>query len=243
MHFIELVDASRDVTGVSGRLAKIERLAAVLKSASPEEVETAVAFLSGTTRQGRIGVGHAAIAGASDAPAADGATLAVRDVDGAFAAVSGLSGQGSARERTRILRELFARATRAEQDFLRRLLYGELRQGALEGVLVEAVARAAAVDSRVVRRAVMMAGDLGAVAHAALTGGGAALGAMSIQLMRPIQPMLADSANDVAEAIEQLGDASVEYKLDGARVQIHKAGDAVRLFSRTLNDVTDSAPE
>jgi DNA ligase 1 len=243
MRFTELVSTSEDVAGTGGRLEKIGRLARLLERLGSEDIETAVAFLSGTTRQGRLGVGYAAISAASDVTPQAEPSLDIHDVDAAFAALSEVGGKGSARERTRVLRDLFARSTRAEQDFLRRLLFGELRQGALEGVLVDAVARAGKVSAARVRRAAMMSGDLGQVAQALLTQGEAALDAFVVQLMQPVQPMLAESAGSVDEALEQLADATFEYKLDGARIQVHKADDEVRLYSRTLRDVTDAAPE
>jgi DNA ligase-1 len=243
MRLSALVDTSADVSGVSGRLEKIRHLADFLGRLAEAEIEPSVAFLSGTTRQGRIGVGYAAIASASDVTPAGAATLDILDVDRAFTTLTQVSGKGSAGERARILRSLFERSTAGEQDFLRRLVHGELRQGALEGVLVEAIARAGQVDAARVRRAAMMSGDLGPVARAALTGNAAALDAFVVQLMRPVRPMLAETGDSVAEAVAALGDASVEYKVDGARVQIHKTGEDVAIFSRTLNDVTPSAPE
>jgi DNA ligase-1 len=202
-----------------------------------------VPYLSGGTRQGRLGVGHHLIADASSARPAEDATLTIADIDRALATIAAASGKGSAAARARVLRDLFSRATAGEQDFLRRLLYGELRQGALEGVLIDAVAKASGIAVARIRRAAMMAGDLGAAARAALVEGDAALDRFSVRLMSPVQPMLADSESSVDAALERLGDAALEYKLDGARVQLHKAGDEVRLFSRTLNDVTASAPE
>ncbi len=246
MQLLALVDAADAVAATSRRLQKITRLAAVLQAAGPAEVESVVAFLSGGPRQGSINIGHAIISAASDTTPADTATLTISEVDAAFDMLARVQGQGAARERASRLRELFARATRPEQDFLRRLLYGELRHGALEGVLVEAVAKAAGVSADVVRRAAMLAGSLTAVARPALEGGERALGVFSVQVMRPIQPMLAQSANSVDEALGELGppdNVALEYKLDGARVQIHKAGSDVRIYSRTLHDVTDSAPE
>ncbi len=239
----ELVATSASVAETSGRLDKIGRLADLLTRLSRAEIRIAVAFLSGEVRQGRIGVGYAAIAGASVAAPADTPTLTLEEVDRAFAALAGVTGKGSAAERTRRLRQLFERATRDEQDFIRRVISGELRQGALEGVLVEAVAKASRISAAHVRRAAMMAGDLGHVAEAALTEGESALNALSVTLMRPVQPMLAESGESVEAALADLGDASVEYKLDGARIQVHKQDDDVRLFSRTLRDVTDAAPE
>jgi DNA ligase-1 len=240
---IVLVDAADAVATTSRRSDKIARLAAVLQAVGPAEAEAAVAFLTGSPRQGSIGVGQAAISNASDVAAAGTPTLTLTDVDSAFGALAGIQGPGSARERAARLRDLFARATRVEQDFLRRLLYGELRHGALEGVMVDAVAKAAGLGVHVVRRAAMMAGSLGTVARPALEGGESALGLFTVQVMRPLQPMLAQSANTVDEALGELGVASLEYKLDGARVQIHKAGGDVRIYSRTLHDVTGSIPE
>jgi DNA ligase-1 len=243
MRLAVLVETCAGVAGVSGRLEKIRRLADLLTRLDEAEIEPAVAFLSGATRQGRIGVGYAAIRAASDVASADTPSLEISDVDAAFAALVDVSGKGSGAERGRLLRSLFGRSTAAEHDFLRRLLFGELRQGALEGVLVEAIARAGRVDAARVRRAAMMAGDLGPVARAALTAGNDALDAFAVQLMRPVRPMLAESGDSVGDAIRDLGDAALEYKIDGARVQVHKSDDDVRIFSRTLNDVTASAPE
>ncbi len=243
MQLAEVVITSRDVARLSGRLEKTARLADLISRTPLEEIETVVAFLSGGIRQGRIGTGYRAIAAAADVPPGDTAALSVGEVDRAFQGLAGLTGRGSAAGRTAALRALFARATRDEQEFLRRLLYGELRQGALEGVLLEAIARAADVPASALRRAAMLAGDLGTVAHAALTSGAAGLDALAIQLMRPVQPMLADSESSVDAALDRLDAASLEYKLDGARIQVHKAGDDVRVFSRTLREVTDAAPE
>lgn len=238
----ELVAASAAVAEVTSRLEKTARLADFLVRVPAEVIEIAVAFLSGSPRQGRIGVGAATVEAADVAPAPAPA-LELAEVDRVFERVAAASGEGAAATRVRLLRDLFARATRAEQDFLRRLLCGELRQGALEGVLTEAVARAAGVALPRLQRAVMVAGALEPVARAALAGGEAALDAFAVRLMHPVQPMLAESAPDVADAIGRLGEAALEYKLDGARIQVHKAGDDVRIFSRSLRDVTAAAPE
>jgi DNA ligase-1 len=243
VQFVDLVAASAAVASVSSRLEKIGRLKELLARLGPEEIEMAVAFLAGSTRQGRVGVGYRAIASGSDVPPAAEPTLTVGDVDRAFESLASVAGAGSVAARGRTLADLFGRATRDEQDFLRRLLFGELRQGALEGVLMEAIARAAGVSATKLRHAAMMTGDLGPVARAALTSGPAALDAVVVQLMRPIQPMLADSGDSVADALDRIGDAAVEYKLDGARIQVHKSGEEVRIFSRALRDVTDAAPE
>jgi DNA ligase 1 len=243
VRLVDLVETSAAVAGVSGRREKTARLADLLARLDAGDVEVAIAYLSGATRQGRLGVGYAAIQGASDVAPAEHATLDLRDVDQVFTALAGIEGKGSGAERSRQLRGLFARATRDEQEFLRRLLFGELRQGALEGVLIDAVARAAKVRAAAVRRATMAAGSLGPVARAAFAGGERALDAFVVQLMRPVQPMLAASAESVEQALEQLGDPALEYKIDGARVQVHKDNDEVRIFSRTLRDVTVAAPE
>ncbi len=243
MRFVEIAQTSADVAALSRRLDKIARLAAALAPLGPEEVEAAVAFLSGSTRQGRIGVGHAALAAAFDLSPADHPTLTIREVDEVFAAIAATTGKGAAGERTRRLAALAGRAISVEQDFLRRLLYGELRQGALAGVLVDAIARASGVPAATVRRAAMLEGSLPAVARVALHGGDRALSDAAVKVMRPVQPMLAGSRNELDEALADLEAPTLEYKLDGARVQVHKDGDAVRIFSRTLNDVTASAPE
>jgi DNA ligase-1 len=243
MLLAELAGTSSAVAETSGRLDKTGRLAELLGRLAPVEIPIAVAFLSGEARQGRIGVGYAAIANASAATPALQPTLTLEDIDRAFTDLAGVAGKGSAGERARLLRRLFEQATREEQDFIRRLMAGELRQGALEGVLLEAVARASRIPAGRIRRAAMMAGDLGLVAEAALTQGERALDAFAVQVMQPVQPMLAESGESVEAALGDLGDASVEYKLDGARIQVHKQDDQVRLFSRTLRDVTHAAPE
>lgn len=243
MRFADLVATSERVAEASGRLEKVGLLAELLSRLAPEEVETAVVFLSGTPRQGRIGVGPAALAQARPQEAAAEAILTVAQVDRALAEVAGLSGPDSGTAKVERLRRLFARATPPEQDFLLRLLFGELRQGALEGVLAESVARASGVSPRKVRRAVMMAGDLGAVARAALAAGEAGLAGFSVRLFQPVQPMLAQPADGASAALERLGEAAFEVKMDGARIQVHKAGDEVRVYSRSLKEVTPAVPE
>jgi DNA ligase-1 len=243
VRFAALAATSAAVADVGGRLEKVRRLADLLRALPPEEIEPAVAFLSGTPRQGRLGLGHAAISAARGATPAADPTLTIADVDRNLADLGAISGKGSSASRVERLRTLFARATGPEQDFLTRLLYGELRQGALAGVLTDAIARAANVRADAVRRAAMMHGDVAAVARLALTEGEPALRAAAMRLMRPIHPMLATSADDLSQALEALDAPTLEYKLDGARVQVHKAGDEVRVFSRRLNDVTASVPE
>jgi DNA ligase-1 len=227
----------------SGRLDKIGLLADLLGRLSPDEIEIAAAFLTGSPRQGRIGVGWSVIRAASDVPAASAPTLELGEVDCALARTAVASGVGSAGLKAEVLRALFSRTTAAEHDFLIRLLFGELRQGALEGVLLDAVGRASHIPAASIRRAAMFAGALGPVARAALVEGEAALTRFMLQPFQPVQPMLADSAADVEDALAELGEASLEYKLDGARIQVHKADGEVRVYSRSLRDVTIAVPE
>lgn len=243
MTFAELVATSASVAAVRGRKEKTARLAGFLSALDPAELAPAVAFLSGSTRQGRLGVGSATIRAAHDVPPAPTPTLSLTDVDHVFASIASTSGAGSTRDRQSRLRALFAAGTAAEQEFLVRLLFGELRQGAQEGVLLEAVAASAHVPVSKVRRATMMSGDLSAVAHAARTGGEAALSQFAVRIFTPVQPMLADSSESVVEAVAALDDASLEFKLDGARIQVHKQGDLVKVYSRALREVTPAVPE
>jgi len=243
MRLVDIASTSRRVGETSGRLDKIGLLADCLRRCPPEAVETAVAVLSGRPRQGKIGIGHAALRAARAEPAARRPSLTLGELDAGLDRVAALEGKGSSGERARLLRELFARASEDEQDFLGRLLQGELRQGALEGLMVEAIAKAADLPAGDVRRAVMLFGDPGAVARAALAEGASGLARFSIELFRPLQPMLAQTAADVGDALGELGTAAFEWKLDGARIQVHKAGDEVRVYSRRLNDVTGAVPE
>jgi len=243
MRFAALVATSADVGARSGRLEKVGLLADILGRLSPDEIEIAAAFLSGSTRQGRIGVGWSVIRAASYAPAASTPTLELLEIDGALERMAATSGVGSAGSKAEILRQLFSRATEAEREFLIRLLFGELRQGALEGVLLDAVGRASRIPATSIRRAAMFAGALSPVARAALVEGEAALTRFMLQPFQPVQPMLADSADDVEGALAELGEMSLEYKLDGARIQVHKAGGEVRVYSRSLRDVTVAVPE
>ena len=238
----EIAEVSRAVAGTSARLAKIELLAAALREAGPLEVPIAVAYLSGELPQRQIGVGWAALRdGFAPAPAP---TLTLSEVDSGFSAIGAVSGKGSAAARKALVGELFGRATADEQRFLVGLLSGELRQGALEGVMTEAVARAADVPVAEVRRAMMLRGSLGVVAAAALSGGSEALGAFGLEVGRPVRPMLATSAPTIEDALAKIdGPVAVEWKLDGIRIQAHLSGGNVRLFTRTLDDITARLPE
>lgn len=234
----ELARASDAVGATTKRNEKVAVLADVLRRAAPGEIIATVAFLVGTTPLGRIGVGWATIAGVRASPA-ESASLTVADVDAAFRRLEAMSGEGVQAHRQSELTELLGRSTEPEQRLLRGILSGEFRQGALEGVMATAVAKAAGVPVAAVRRAAMMAGDLGAAAVAALAGGEAALAAVSLKPLRPVQPMLASPSAGVAAAMGATGHAQVDWKLDGVRVQAHRVGDTVRLFTRNLNDVTE----
>jgi DNA ligase-1 len=302
----DLADASAAVAGTSARSAKIEQIAALLRQVPPGEVKVAVAFLSGEILQGQIGVGYAALSGllrfgpagrhgVTEAPAAE-PSLTLTDVNAAFDAIGAITGAGSQAERRRLLGEFFGRATEREREFLVRLLTGDLRQGALEGIMTDAVAKAAGVPADEVRRAHQLGGWLPEVAQAALggsvpddagadrdhagperrsagleasgtdggtaggTGGGAdggtddsrdlavrrtlaALRSFTLRVGRPVRPMLAASAPDIGAALERISPAAAEWKIDGIRIQVHRAGDQVAVFTRTLDDITARVPE
>jgi len=241
MLLAEVVRTSEAVSSTRARSAKTESLASLLRRLAPDEVEPAVAFLVGRPRQGRVGIGWATLR-AVDPPPADEPSIEILELDRAVTELQALDGQGSGGRRLGLLGDLLARATAPEADFVRRLLLGELRQGAVDGVMTDAVARAAEVPIATVRRAVMLAGDLARVAAVALTGGEPALDDIGLDVLRPVLPMLASTAPDVATALAELGPSQVEWKLDGARLQAHRRGDEVRLFTRNLNDVTERLP-
>jgi len=243
MLLAELLAASERVAATRSRLAKIDALAQCLRRLEPSEIALGVAYLSGDTRQGRIGIGYATLKEARAAKRASSPRLTLAQVDEALASISQIKGEGSAAERQRLLAELFARATAPEQDFLARLLLGELRQGALEGIMLDAIAKAANLPPGRVRAAAMRAGGLAAVAKAALTEGEKGLARFALRVFQPVQPMLAQPAEDVADALERLGTAAFEWKLDGARVQAHKSGGEIRVYTRSLNEVTAAVPE
>jgi DNA ligase 1 len=246
VQLLDVVTASTEVGASSARLKKIDRIADLLRRAGNEGdamlIAVVVSWLSGELPQRQIGVGWASLR--SLPPAATEPSLTVLDVDARFSAIGTVAGKGSQARRTELLAGLFGQATDAEQTFLRRLLGGELRQGALLGVMADAVAKAADVPATSVRRAAMLGGDLPAVAAAALTSGVVALEQFTLKVGQPIGPMLAQTATGVAEALERLGGTAVfEAKLDGARVQIHRSGNDVSIYTRSLDDVTARLPE
>jgi DNA ligase-1 len=274
----ELVQTSEAVAATSGRTAKITEIAGLLRRAGPGEVPVVVAFLSGELRQRQIGVGYASLgelAATGGAAVTGEGPLTVAETDAVFEAVGQVAGAGAQAERRRLLAGPFGRASQTEREFLVRLLAGELHQGALEGVMTEAVARAAGVPAAEVRRAHLLAGSLPLVAQAALTAAWAtapaaaqaaaaipaaepipatepepdsgaaltALRAFGLKVGRPLRPMLASSAATVADAFARLSPAVVEWKIDGIRIQVHRTGTDVAVFTRTLDDITVRVPE
>ncbi|WP_458781475.1 ATP-dependent DNA ligase [Arthrobacter sp. D3-16] len=238
----ELVRTTDAVASTRSRLAKVEALADLLRRLEAPDIATAVSLLTARPRQGRVGIGWRGMSAAMGEPAAE-PSLTVADLDAALDRLLVTSGAGSAAERAATLRTLTAAATEREQAFIAGVLLGELRTGALEGVLTDAVARAADRPVDAVRRAAMLSGDLGETALLAMTGTAAQLDAVGLVVGRPVQPMLASTAASAGAALEATGEASVEYKLDGARIQVHRLGDVVRIFTRTLAEVTHRLPE
>ena len=237
----DVARTSAEVAGTAARLKKIDALASCLARLSAEEVPIAVAYLAGELPHAPIGVGWAAL---RELPSpASAPTLELLDVDATLRRIGATTGPGSQALRRSLLTELFARATEPEQRFLTALLTGELRQGALAGVMADAVAKAAGIPANAVRRALMLSGDLGVVATAALTEGEAGLSAFRLDVLRPLQPMLAQTAESLEDAIGRVGAAAIEWKLDGARIQAHRRGEEVRVFTRNLADVTNRVPE
>lgn len=244
MELGDLVAASTAVTATRSRTAKVAELARLLRvaaEAGPREVTLVTAFLSGRVPHGRLGIGYRTIQGLPSS--AEEPTLTLADVDAAFTILSTAGGAGSAAVRRDALDALFSRATAPERDFLAGLVTGEVRQGALDGVMQLAVAEASGVSLESVRRASMLAGRLDAVAPVALSSGEAGLAEISLEVLRPISPMLAASAPNVTDATATGGPWSVERKLDGIRIQAHKRGGEVRVFTRSLDDITDRLPE
>jgi DNA ligase 1 len=237
----DVVNASKAVTETSSRSAKVAILAELLRGLEPNEVALAVGFLAGMPRQGRVGVGYATIYGV-DRPPASETSLTITELDSAIAEVQRTAGSGSAAKRKEILGELLGRATEQEADFVRRLLTGELRQGALAGVMIDAIAKAAGVSGEIARRALMLSGDLTRTAEIAMSSGEEGLREVGFEIFRPILPMLASTAESMQEAMQSFDRASVEWKLDGIRIQIHRRGDDVRIYTRNLNEITETLP-
>jgi DNA ligase-1 len=243
MKLAEIVEASDRLSATRSRLEKMALLGEVLARAPLDEVPLVVSCLSGRLPRRRLGIGYATLQDMRRIDGASDPSLQLREVDSIFAELESVGGAGSNAARLEILRGLYRRATEVEQDFLTRLLLEDLRQGSLEGVMLEAIAKASGTPPPLVRRAFMVSGNLGLVARTALSEGAAGLSRFHLELFRPIQPMLAQTAETVSEALATLGTAALEYKLDGARIQVHKGDGEVRIYSRQSNDVTQACPE
>ena len=229
------------MAATSSRSQKIARLAELLRRLEREEIVPAVGFLAGAPRQGRVGVGYSTIYKLEHEPV-DEPSVTILDLDRAITQVQQTTGSGSSSARSQILANLLGRATEDEADFIRRLFTGELRQGALAGLMIDAVAKAAGVPGELARRALMLSGDLTRTAEIAIAEGGEGLREVGFEIFRPIFPMLASTAESAADALAGIGQASVEWKLDGIRIQIHRRGDEVRVYTRNLNEITDTLP-
>ena len=246
MKLHHLVAVSSSVAATRSRNAKRDALAEAIRAMAPEERAVGVAYLSGALPHGRIGVGPAALQDSADyakAPASGSATLSVAEVDETLERVRNASGPGSASAKRDALRALFARCLPDERLFLVRLLVGDVRQGALDGVMVEAIAKASGCSAVRVRHAHMLQGNLPRVAEVAMTEGEAGLGRIRLAVGTPVQSMLAQTASEVGDAVADMGSALLDTKMDGARVQVHKSGTDVAVFSRQHNDVSASVPE
>ena len=237
----EVVAASDAVAGTSSRSKKIATIAALLRGLEPGEVAIAAGLLSGVPRQGRVGVGYATIYSLLP-DAASEASLTIADLDEAITAIQEATGSGSAARRREILDSLLSRATEAEASFIRRLFTGELRQGALAGLMADAIAKAAGTPGDLTRRALMLSGDLPRTAELGLTKGEDGLREVGFEIFQPVQPMLASTAESVEDALAGFARGSVEWKLDGIRIQIHRRGEEVRVYTRNLNDITLTVP-
>jgi DNA ligase 1 len=238
---VDVVTASRLVGETSSRSRKVAVLAELLRRLEPDEVPICVGFLSGAPRQGRVGVGYSTIYAVRPRPAGE-PTLTVVEVDRVIDEIEHATGSGSAPRRSELLADLLGRATEEEAAFLRRLFTGELRQGALAGVMGDAIAKAAGVPGEIARRALMLSGDLTRMAQVALTEGKEGLRAVGFEIFRPILPMLASTGASVSESMSSFERSSVEWKLDGIRIQIHRRDRDVRVYTRNLNDITGTLP-
>jgi len=243
MLLARLVEVVSKVRATTKKTEKMALLADFLRQTQDKETELAALYLSGALPQGKIGVGWRMIQDAMGDDSRSGEPLTLNEVDESFASIASDQGPGSTERKVSSLRRLFQRASAEERQFLSQLIMGELRQGALEGLILDAIAKAAKLPAGDVRQAMMFSGHLGEVARVAVEEGAAGLSRFSLRLFTPIAPMLANSAEDVEETLERLGEAAFEYKLDGARIQVHKGGDDVRIFTRQLQDVTERLPE
>jgi DNA ligase-1 len=237
----DVVATSQLVTATSARSRKVAILAELLRRLNPDEVAICVGFLSGVPRQGHVGVGYSTIYRTEAHPSAV-ASLTVADLDHAIDEIEAAVGPGSGSRRKQLLARLLGRATDQEAVFVRRLFTGELRQGALAGVMADAVAKAAGVTGEIARRALMLSGDLTRMAEVAMSAGEDGLRAVGFEIFRPILPMLASTSVSVGDAVSSFERALVEFKLDGIRIQIHRLEEEVRIYTRNLNEIAAALP-
>jgi len=243
MLLAEIVKTSIQVTATRSRLEKVRLLASCLKQLGEKDINMGVSLLSGRIPQGRIGIGPALIQDVASGLGPREPSLTLSEVEETFNRIMDIRGSGSVEKRRALLRALLDKATPEERDFLIRLILGELRQGALEGIMIEALAKASGIPTTEIRKAVMLAGDIAPVAGALLSEGSSGLGRFSLTLFLPLKPMLAETAHDLTEVLGQLGKVAFEYKMDGVRIQVHKEGSRVRVFTRRLHDITPAVPE
>jgi DNA ligase 1 len=243
MELAALVALVSRLRATTKKTEKVALIAEQLRQAREREIELVALYLTGTLTQGRIGIGYRSLQNAMPSGPAVGEPLTLRGLDEALGEIARQQGQGSTEHRARGLRAVLERTDPAGREFLFELLTGEVRQGALDGLVLEAIAKAAALPATEVRQAAMFAPGIGALARAAIDQGSAGLARFSLQLLSPVAPMLANPAEDAEEALGRLGEAAFEYKVDGVRMQVHRAGDEVRVFTRHLQDVTARVPE
>ncbi|WP_354641306.1 ATP-dependent DNA ligase [Kitasatospora camelliae] len=241
MHLADVAQTSREIGLTSSRTEKIALLAGLFRRTEPAEAPVVITYLAGRLPQGRIGVGWRTLQ--EPVPPAAEPRLDVLEVDAALTRLAAVAGKGAQAERKRLVEELMGAATAEEQLFLLRLIGGELRQGALDALAVEGLAVVCGAPAAEVRRALMLSGSLGGLAERLLAEGPSVLGEFTLTVGRPVLPMLAHTAKDVDEAIDRLGPCALEEKLDGVRIQVHRDGEAVRIFTRTLAEITERLPE
>jgi DNA ligase-1 len=239
----DVVRTSTAVAATRSRKQKVEHLRELLRALAPSELRPAVGFLGGEVRQGKLGIGYATLRKLRALPQVKSGQVSVVELDQIFQRLLELSGKGSAGRREQLLHELFGRLDDQERDFVGRLMLGDLRQGALEAIVVDAVGAVTGISAQALRRAMLFLGDATELAVLAITGGESALGGLSIELFRPLRPMLAQTAKDVADAFERLAPCAFEQKLDGARIQVHSSPERVAIYSRHANELTESMPE
>ncbi len=242
MLLAQVVEISRRIASTTKRLEKADLLASLLKQLSPEEVEITVALLSGAARQGRIGIGYATVREAMASPA-ENASLEILELDQVLTEIAAVKGRGAEQRRRELVSAIMNRATGPEQQFLTGLLMGEIRQGALEGIMLDALAKASGVSLDRLRRAAMMGGGAPRLRGLSLKKAKRVFINMTFNCFGRYSRCSLSPRKMWPMRLKELGEAALEYKFDGARVQVHKSGDQVAVFSRSMNDVSAAVPE